>query len=50
MTEGNKLNPPADFLGYPTPQEYTAHPYVPRTSENPVLRGLPLVIGSEAYV
>lgn len=37
---------PSDFAGYPTPKEHVSHEYQPKPGANPVLKGLPLVVGA----
>jgi hypothetical protein len=41
---------PKNFANYPKPVEGPDTGYVQREDHNPVLRGIPLVIGGELYV
>lgn len=43
------MAPLGGFANYPKPEEGPDTGYVQREDHNPVLRGIPLVIGSEMY-
>lgn len=46
----NKFMAPLDFANYPKPEEGPDTGYVQRVDHNPVLRGIPLMLGGELYV
>lgn len=41
---------PLNFANYPKPEEGPDTGYVQRVDHNPVLRGIPLMLGGELYV
>jgi hypothetical protein len=44
------MAPPESFANYPKVAELPDTGYIQRVDHNPVLRGIPLVIGAELYV
>lgn len=43
------MAPPQDFIDYPRPEEGPKVEYTVNAQQNPVLRGLPLLIASHLY-